>query len=164
VAKDGSARRSAAPSHPLFTIGYEGAAPEEVIARLKDAGVAVLIDVRDAPVSRKPGFSKNALAAALTGAGIDYVHFRWLGNPKPGRNAGRAGDIATYHKIYFARLETPEAEAALAEVGAIAARRPACLLCYERDPEFCHRTIVAGRLADRHGFAIDPLYATRPAE
>ena len=133
-------------STALHTVGYEGATLDSVLAALERAGVRTLVDVRDAPVSRKPGFSKKALAAALERRGISYVHLRWLGNPKPGRDAGRAGDIPAYHRIYFARLATPEAQDALAEAGRIAADGGACLLCYERDPSRCHRSLVAAEL------------------
>jgi uncharacterized protein (DUF488 family) len=149
---------SAAAPARLFTIGYEGADIDSVIAALQRAGVTTLVDVRDAPVSRKKGFSKKPLEAALVGAGIVYVHLRWLGNPKPGREAGRAGDIPTYHRIYLARLATPEAQAQLAEATLIADRGGACLLCYEHDPTLCHRTIVADRLRDRHGYDIENLF------
>ena len=142
----------------LFTIGYEGADIARLIAALRSAAVTTLLDVRDAPVSRKPGFSKNPLQAALAEAGIAYVHLRWLGNPKPGREAGRAGDIATWHRIYLARLATPEAQAALGEAARIAAGGGACLMCYERDPALCHRTIVADALREGHGYAIENLF------
>lgn len=141
----------------LRTIGYEGASLNSFIAALRDAGVGTLIDVRDAPVSRKPGFSKHSLAAALERAGIGYVHLRWLGNPKPGREAGRAGDIETYHRIFFARLAMPEAQAALAEAGRLAAAGDTCLMCFERDPTDCHRTLLAEALRERHGFRVVPL-------
>lgn len=147
------------PPCRLFTIGYEGSDIGTVLAALGRAGVTTLVDVRDAPVSRKPGFSKKALQAALAGAGIAYVHLRWLGNPKPGRDAGRAGDIATYHRIYRARLETPEAQAELAAAARIAADGGACLMCYERDPALCHRTILAEKLRAAHGYAIENLVA-----
>jgi len=141
----------------LRTIGYEGTTLPAFLAALKRAGVTTLIDVRDAPVSRKKGFSKNALAAALQTADIAYVHLRWLGNPKPGRDAGRAGDIAAYHRYFFARLATPEAQAALGEAAQFAAAGGACLMCFERDPEHCHRTLVARALGDRMAVMIEDL-------
>ena len=49
----------------IFTIGYEGATQAELIAALEKAGVEQVIDVRAVPNSRKPGFSKNVLAAGL---------------------------------------------------------------------------------------------------
>ena len=71
----------------LFNIGYEGRSLDDFIAALRAAGVTLLADVRDAPISRKPGFSKNALANALQEQGIAYRHIRALGCPKPVRDA-----------------------------------------------------------------------------
>ena len=78
----------------IFTIGYEGATQAELIAALRAACVARVIDVRAVPMSRKPGFSKNVLAAGLKEAGIDYVHLKALGTPPAGREAARKGDMA----------------------------------------------------------------------
>jgi uncharacterized protein (DUF488 family) len=141
----------------LRTIGYEGTTLPAFLATLVQAGVTTLVDVRDAPVSRKKGFSKTELAAALRSAGIAYVHLRWLGNPKPGRDAGRAGDIATYHRHYFARLATPEAQTALDEAARLAEAGGACLMCFERDPTHCHRTLVAKALAELRPIEIENL-------
>ena len=68
-------------THPLYTIGYEGAKPEEFAATLKDAGVSILLDIREVPWSRKPGFSKEPLRKLLGGVNIDYMHLQKLGNP-----------------------------------------------------------------------------------
>ena len=76
----------------LFTIGYERRSPDELVRVLGDAGVTLLADVRELPNSRRRGFSKNALAAALGEAGILYAHERALGNPKPYRDAWKRGD------------------------------------------------------------------------
>src|SRR5215213_5559790 len=75
----------------IFTIGYEGATVPEFLAALKDAGVERVIDVRALPLSRRPGFSKSPLRAALEEAGIEYVHLKALGTPADGRAAARAG-------------------------------------------------------------------------
>ncbi len=73
----------------IFTIGYEGATVAALLAALTQAGVERLIDVRALPVSRRPGFSKTPLSAALAEAGIDYVHLRALGTPGPCRPSRR---------------------------------------------------------------------------
>jgi uncharacterized protein (DUF488 family) len=124
----------------VFTIGYEGATQAELIAALQQAGVARVIDVRAVPLSRKPGFSKNVLAAGLKEAGIDYVHLKALGTPPAGREAARKGDLATFERIYAAQLETPEAGMEAAQMIALAEDKPSALLCFERDPAHCHRT------------------------
>jgi uncharacterized protein (DUF488 family) len=124
----------------IFTIGYEGATQAEVVAALKAAGVARVIDVRAVPMSRKPGFSKNVLAAGLAEAGIGYVHLRALGTPPAGREAARKGQWEVMTRIYAEQLETPEAGAEAARMIALAEEKPSALLCFERDPAQCHRT------------------------
>ena len=124
----------------VFTIGYEGATQAELVAALKAAGVERVIDVRAVPMSRKPGFSKNVLAAGLKEAGIGYVHLKALGTPPAGREAARKGDWPAFSRIYAEQLETPEAGAEAARMIALAEERPSALLCFERDPAQCHRT------------------------
>ena len=124
----------------IFTIGYEGATQEELVAALRKAGVERVIDVRAVPLSRKPGFSKNILAAGLRDAGIDYVHLKALGTPAEGREAARKGRHAEMERIYAGQLETPEAAVQAAQMIALAEEKPSALLCFERDPAHCHRT------------------------
>ena len=124
----------------IFTIGYEGATQAELIAALRSAGVQRVIDVRAVPLSRKPGFSKNVLAAGLKDAGIDYVHLKALGTPPEGREAARKRDFDRFERVYAAQLETPEAGIDAARMIALAEEMPSALLCFERDPAHCHRT------------------------
>ena len=124
----------------IFTIGYEGATQPELIAALQRAGVERVIDVRAVPLSRKPGFSKNVLAAGLAEAGIGYVHLKALGTPPEGREAARKGNWDVMNRIYAEQLETPEAGAEAAQMVALAEEKPSALLCFERDPAHCHRT------------------------
>jgi uncharacterized protein (DUF488 family) len=133
----------------VFTIGYEGATQADVIATLKKAGVRQVIDVRAVPLSRKPGFSKTVLRNGLAEAGIDYLHLRGLGTPPEGREAARKGRHADLERIYAEQLRTPEAIAE-AEIMLDAAReRPSALLCFERDPAACHRTLLIAAVAPR---------------
>ena len=133
----------------LFTIGYEGTTQPEFIAALQAAGVERVIDVRAVPLSRKPGFSKNILAASLREAGIDYVHLRALGTPPDGREAARKGRHELLKRIYADQLELPEAIAAAAEMRDLAQEKPSALLCFERDPAGCHRSLlIASAAAD----------------
>jgi uncharacterized protein (DUF488 family) len=131
----------------LATIGYESATQADVIARLKAAGVEVLVDVRAIAASRRAGFSKTLLAASLADAGIDYVHLRGLGTPKAGRDAARKGRIAEMHAIFRTALAEPAAQLDLARAREIVAERRAALLCYEAEASDCHRAIVADLLA-----------------
>ncbi len=138
-------------ARPLFTIGYERDTLEGVIGRLRNAGVAVVVDVRAVAASRRPGFSKTMLGESLREAGVDYVHLRPLGTPKAGREAARAGKTEVMREIFEAHLDEPEAVAALAEATRIAEARPAALLCFEAEACRCHRVIVAGEIRQRLG-------------
>src|SRR5438067_3555642 len=144
---------------PLYTIGYEKTRLADFVATLNEAGVATLIDVRDRPISRRPGFSKRQLAATLEEGGIRYVGLRALGTPPEGREAGRRRDWDRFWHIVEDRLASAEAELAFAEAAEVARASPSCLLCYEADWQHCHRRRVAEILAARHGFAVKHLSA-----
>jgi uncharacterized protein (DUF488 family) len=131
----------------IFTIGYEGTTVGEFIAALKAAGVERVIDVRALPLSRRPGFSKTPLGAALDEAGIDYVHLKALGTPAEGRSAARAGRHQDLQLIYAGQLELPEAIAQGALMIELARERPSALLCFEREPKQCHRTLLLDAVA-----------------
>lgn len=130
----------------LFTIGYEGATVGEFLAALQSAGVERVIDVRAIPNSRRPGFSKTPLRNALAEAGVDYVHLRALGTPAEGRAAARAGRRDDLERIYAGQLELPEAIAEGAQMVGLAEEKPSALLCYERDPAACHRSLLLSAL------------------
>lgn len=127
----------------LHTIGYEGCSIEDFVSALRHAGIDSLIDIRDVPISRKRGFSKRALAEKLGKRGIEYVHLRDLGDPKPGREAARRGDNATFQRIFRSHMKGEPARDALQSALQIASRSRSCLLCFERDHACCHRSIVA---------------------
>jgi uncharacterized protein (DUF488 family) len=131
----------------IFTIGYEGATQGEFLAALEAAGVKRVIDVRAVPNSRRPGFSKTPLGNALAEAGIDYVHLRALGTPADGRAAARAGRHADMARIYAGQLELPEAMAEGARMLDLAAEKPSAVLCFEREPGECHRTLLLDAIA-----------------
>ena len=141
----------------IATIGYERATLEDVIERLRAAGVDVLLDVRAVASSRRAGFSKTVLSNSLVEAGIDYVHLRGLGTPKSGREAARKGRISEMREIYDAHLETLEAQADFERAVAIVQDRAAALLCYEASAAECHRRIVGERLLARLGGRIEDL-------
>ena len=141
----------------LATIGYERRTLPEFIARLKQARVETVVDVRAVAASRRPGFSKTMLAATLGEHGIDYVHLRQLGTPKEGRLAARGGRIAEMRAIFERHLETPEAQSELARATEIVRGRRAALLCFEADAPACHRAIVAERVCGALGCTIDDL-------
>ena len=152
------------PAAAIFTVGYERATPPALLAALRAAGVRRVVDVRALANSRRPGFAKRALSAALAEAGIGYTHLPALGTPPEGREAVRAGRPEEMKRIFARRLAGTEAQAALAALAEDAKREPVCLLCLEADPRNCHRTLVAEAVVARGGGvgAIDHLHPGEP--
>lgn len=142
----------------VWTIGYEKVGQGDLVATLKAARIKTLVDVREVANSRRAGFAKKSLSAALDEAGIAYVHMKALGTPKAGREAARRGDAKTMRRIFEARLVEPESQMALAETAELAGKGRICLLCLEHDWRVCHRAIVAQHLQDE--FGIDPVHLT----
>lgn len=139
----------------LVTIGYERATMEAFLQSLQDAGVDVLVDVRQAPVSRRTGFSRRQLADALAECGIEYRHEGALGAPKPIREAVKAGgDYATFFQAYEAHLATRSDR--VDDLVTDLAGRAVALMCYERDVAICHRGTVAREIARRTG--LEPVH------
>ncbi|MBV8505925.1 MAG: DUF488 domain-containing protein [Alphaproteobacteria bacterium] len=141
----------------LYTIGYEKTLLRDVVSTLAAARVTTLIDIRDRPISRRPGFSKRQLAAAIEEAGMRYLHLQPLGTPPEGRLAGRRREWDRFWGIVEEKLARPEAELALQEAGELAEAAPSCLLCYEADWQICHRRRVAEILAQHHDFTVSHL-------
>lgn len=150
------------PMNVLYTIGYEGTDIDRFVRTLKSVGVERLADVRALAHSRKKGFSKKALAARLADEGIEYVHFVALGDPKAGRDAARAGRYEEFRTIYGKHFNSSEAQASIEELSRHVVEAPTCLLCFERDPAICHRTIVAEHLAGCNSLEIFDLYGDDP--
>lgn len=130
----------------VYTIGYEGTDIERFVATLKHVGIAVLADVRAVAASRKKGFSKSKLRARLVEEGIAYTHYVELGDPKPGRDAARAGEYDRFRRIYSRHLAGADPQMAIEALAKVARSTPTCVLCFERDPKVCHRSMVADEL------------------
>lgn len=129
----------------LNTIGYQGAELTPFIHTLKRAGVECLVDVRENTHSRKPGFSKSALAAALQAQGMRYVHLRGLGTPPEMRKAFRAAnDMVQFCRDYIGYLATRGED--LKELAGLLPQGRCCLMCFEADPAECHRSLIAAQL------------------
>ena len=128
-------------------IGYQGRTPDDLIGRLKKAGVRVVVDVRELPWSRRPGFSKTRLRKQLEEAGLEYVHLRAAGNPKAIRTTSRSVDecLARY-RAYLRRHS-----AALKTIRELAETQSVALLCFESEHEQCHRSVILEEMASRWG-------------
>jgi uncharacterized protein (DUF488 family) len=143
---------------PLFTIGYEQAKPAAVMRELKQAKIDLVVDTRAVAASRRPGFSKRQLAAALTEEGIGYVHLQKLGTPAEGRQAARAGDYDRLWKIYDKHIQQAESQQALGELLAlIKSKKRVALLCYCRDPKTCHRSRIVAQVKKRARIKVNDL-------
>ncbi len=133
----------------IKTIGHSNHPIERFVQLLKAGGVALLVDVRSMPYSRRfPQFGRDRLAKTLAGAGIGYL---WEGEALgglPGQGGGY-NDLAA----------RPVFTAALDRVIDRARDTTLCLMCAEKEPLDCHRTVlVARRLAER-GVAVEHLLA-----
>lgn len=147
----------------IYTFGYEGLSVEEFIARLRLASVQTVIDVRANPLSRKPGLSKKALALHLSEADIQYVHVVELGCPKAIRDRYRADrNWGAYVRAFLQYIAGQRA--AVDCVASIARRSRCCLICFEADFNFCHRTFVGRALAKIVGARLVHLTATMSVE
>ena len=146
------------PSVVLLSVGYECfPIVDDLLDVLLAAGVERVVDVRDLPQSRRPGFSRRALESSLADAGIVYEHRRELGNPREIREIYRAGDVAGGRERYRAQLLGERAWALDALAGA-AAERPTAMLCLEADQARCHRDVIAEELARLHpAIRVEPL-------
>lgn len=130
----------------VFTIGYEGIKIDEFLQHLKDNDIDCLVDIRDLPLSRKKGFSKNSLKENVESIGISYSHMKSLGDPKEGRLAARAGEHEKFVEIFSAHMKTDLAQEGLLELQGTVLTGRACLLCFEKNHEGCHRNIVVEEL------------------
>jgi uncharacterized protein (DUF488 family) len=142
----------------VFTIGYEGLSLTAFVALLARHGIETVVDIRELPLSRKPGFSKQALRHELGLAGFKYVHIVALGCPKPVREGYRRdGDWERYTEGFMQHLG--EQQAALAELADLAQTSTCALLCYEADFSFCHRSMVAEAVRARYGAEVEHIRA-----
>jgi uncharacterized protein (DUF488 family) len=137
----------------LYTIGYEGMEVEHFLAAVHLHGIQTVVDVRELPLSRKPGFSKKALSAHLMHAGLQYSHLPALGCPRAIRHRYRAdGDWARYETAFLAHLKVQGS--ALAALSSKVSESPSALLCFEADAQHCHRTMVAAAIAQLQAMPI----------
>jgi len=140
----------------LFTLGYEGLNLPGFLQILEANDVQTLIDVRQRPFSRKPGFSQAALRAATLVEGMRYSHMRALGCPQDVRDAFKDNeDWTQYTRDYKSYLQT---QALLVQALARRAERErCCLVCFEADAQSCHRLFVAEAVREHNGLMVTHL-------
>lgn len=137
----------------VFTIGYEGLNIDEFLSLLVGHDIETVVDIRELPLSRKPGFSKNSLANVLNLSGLEYVHIADLGCPKPVRNKYREdGKWDHYTEGFLKHLKTQKE--AIVELSGLAQSSNCALLCFEADFNFCHRSMVANAIKNYCGASV----------
>jgi uncharacterized protein (DUF488 family) len=140
----------------IFTVGYEGYTPSQLLDLLARHRIAAVIDVRNRPSSHKPGFSKTPLSRALAKQEIEYIHLPQLGIPREVRVQYREEkDFRVLQRCLKTPLE--QHHELLLDILRRFRGHNVCLLCYEKEPSLCHRSIIADFLAEHDGFEIHHL-------
>src|SRR3989344_9072610 len=130
----------------VFTSGYQGETIFGFLDKLASEGINAVVDIRQRPFSRKPGFSKKSLQENLKKVGIDYYHFQELGTPEPLREfLANKGDYESFFERYKSFIV--EYEDSLHDIAGMGTKRKICILCFEKDPHQCHRKIVTEALS-----------------
>ena len=129
----------------LYTVGHGSRDVDDLLAMLHEAGVRLVVDARSTPRSRRyPQFGYGPLGARLEADGIDYDWRRVLGGmrrvPERPRHPGLAEASL---QAYAEHMESDQFRAAAQRLAAQAAERAVCILCAERDPARCHRSLIA---------------------
>jgi uncharacterized protein (DUF488 family) len=151
-------------NHTILTIGYSGYAIGAFVAALLDNGVKCLLDIREIPLSRKPGFSKSALQDHLSASGIDYRHFRLLGSPKALRHEVReTGDFERFFRGVRRHLRLSDSLEQLRQAIEVARDKRSCLMCCCMDWERCHRRCVIDAIEAKSHFRFVHLAAKCPS-
>jgi uncharacterized protein (DUF488 family) len=139
----------------LGSVGYEHHKDHVAFARhVRAAGVERLIDVRELPISRRRGYAKSALAQTMADAGIEYVHIKALGNPKPFRDLYKSGNAKEGRRLYEEHL-LEERRDALEDLVPLLREKRCALMCVEHNPATCHRTVIFEALQDELGVDLD---------
>jgi uncharacterized protein (DUF488 family) len=159
----------------VATIGVYGATAEVFLDCLREADVGLLVDVRQRRGVRGSDYAwanSVRLQATLAEAGIEYSHHRELApttelrqlqyreDDRQGVGKRSRTQLAReYRERYVAEiLNRADLDAVMAE---LPIDRAAALMCVERDPEACHRSLVAERLAAEYGVRVIHLRPVR---
>lgn len=152
-----SAESVAAPPETVWigSVGYERHKHVQDFARmLSDAGVERLVDVRELPISRRRGYAKTALDEAVGNVGVEYVHVKLLGNPKPFRDLYKSGRADEGRRRYEAFLLAGRQDA-LRELAVLLGSKRTALMCVEHDAAVCHRSVIIDALRDELGMQLE---------
>ena len=147
---------------PVFTIGHSNHPAEAFLGLLRRHGIEEVVDVRSSPHSRfNPQFSRKALQAALTEAGVGYV---FMG----AELGGRPADPSCYDsegRVQYDRLAETEAfNEGIWQVTRRADESRIAIMCSEKEPLACHRTLLVARVLTAQGIAVEHILANGSLE
>jgi len=134
----------------LFTIGYEGKSVEAFMNTLIQNDIRLLCDVRKNPLSRKFGFSKGKLEHITKTIGIKYAHMPDLGiESNKRRSLETVEDYRCLFDDYSKKLLCikPQLDRIFS---LLCSDTRIALMCYEREPEMCHRHVIRDYMASAH--------------
>lgn len=140
---------SAPMTTTLYTVGHSNRSLADLLAVLRAAGVATLVDVRQHPQSqRHPQFDADSLRDALAAAGIVY---HWAGRQLGGHRDPQPGSVHRALReeglrAYADYMDTDAFKRGITQLLGLASRAPTAILCAERDPLHCHRSLIADYL------------------
>lgn len=132
----------------LFTVGHSDRSAEALIDLLRHAAIETLVDVRARPQSaRYPWFNEDVLRESLSQAGIAY---HWAGRQLGGLRKARPGSahraLAEGLQGYADYMETAAFQQAVMQLVRLADKAPTAIMCAERNPLQCHRSLIADYL------------------
>lgn len=134
----------------IYTVGHSNLPLDRFVARLRDAGIEAVVDVRSRPVCRyAPHFSQPALSRSLAALGVRYA---WLGASLGGRPANERYYDGMGRVLYHRVARDRSFLDGLRRVTAAAGRHRLALICAEGEPTRCHRHILIGRVLVEQGW------------
>lgn len=128
----------------IYTLGYEKRDIQQYVEILKNAGVTILVDVRETAWSYKRDFCKMKLRNTVEDKGILYVHIKELGNPKIFRKSELSpADILLKYRSYLDDTRSGLDVLLNLILHGDQADQYLCLTCFEKDYATCHRSVIA---------------------
>lgn len=130
----------------IYTLGYESFTIDGFLNVLLKEGIQIVVDVRSNPISRKYGFSKSAIKKKCNELGLYYFHFPQVGISTEIRN--QVHDVNELWSYYTQNI-IPNNSKSISEIISITLSKPSALICFEKNPEDCHRHILAEEISNK---------------
>ena len=148
-------------SSEIYTIGHSTLPIESFVKYLKSYGVATLYDVRTTPFSKfQPQYNKDTLSRTLGAAEIQYV---FAGETLGGRS-NRESDYVDNQVVYSRMKENPKFSESLDQITRQLQESNIALMCSEKDPLDCHRTLLIAEALVERGYSITHILSDGSSE